>query len=236
MRRKLCVVTLAAAMVLGGCATDVPDLSHVDNNIAAQYVADALLSNDKHYDESLDYDHTLLEVTPTPEPTQAPTPKPQQSADGQGASVSGDGDGALTEQSVPSVSLSELYGGSGITVTPTSYEIKDSYGSQDYAVVTPQKGKKLAVVYFKIANTTKSEKRVNLAKKNISATLLVNGKPVGSPLLSIADGDLQTFNEKIGAGKKKQGVLLFEVSKSAKIASVEVQFGDGSRQANVSVH
>ena len=69
-----------------------------------------------------------------------------------------------------------------------------------------------------------------------SNVALVNGKPVGSPLLSIADGDLQTFNEKIGAGKKKQGVLLFEVSKSAKIASVEVQFGDGSRQANVSVH
>ena len=75
MKKKLCVLTMMMAAMLTGC-TDVPDLSNVDNSLAAQYVADALLRNDKNYDDSLDYDHSILQATPTPAPTPVPTPAP----------------------------------------------------------------------------------------------------------------------------------------------------------------
>ena len=235
MKKKLCIVALGCAVVLAGCGTDVPDLSRVDNNVAAQYVADALLRYDKHYDESLDYDHSLLEPTPTPEPTQAPTSEPEgSSAPGdakgdQGASAPEEG------QSFTNVSLSEIYGVSGVTVEQTSYEMKNSYGSQAFAVITPKKGKKLAVIYFRVSNDTGKAMKVNLGKAGVKPWLYLNGENAGGPLLSIADGDLQSFKTKIEAGKKKQGVLLFEVDKSAKINQLEVRFEKGNSQASVPV-
>lgn len=236
MKKKLCIVALGCAVVLAGCGTDVPDLSRVDNNAAAQYVADALLRHDKHYDESLDYDHSLLEPTPTPEPTQAPTPEPE------GSSAPGNTEGAQGAnapeegQSFTNVSLSEIYGvPGGVKVEETSYEMKNSYGSQAFAVITPKKGKKLAVIYFRISNDTGKAMKVNLEKAGVKPWLYLNGESAGGPLLSIADGDLQSFNTKIGAGRKKQGVLLFEVDKSAKINQLEVRFEKGNSQASVPV-
>ncbi len=234
MRRKLCIIALGIAALLVGCGTDVPDLSRVDNNVAAQYVADALLRGDKHYDESLDYDHSILEPTPEPTPTPVPTPEPGE--DGKPGSGQGGGqDGQETPQ-VSNVSLSELYGIPGVTIEQGTYEVKDSYGAAEYAV-TPKKGKKLAVVYFRVSNNTGKAKKVSLADKEVDIQLYLDGKSEGKPLLSIVDvdKDLKTFKEKIGPGKKKQAVLLFEIDKSKKIDNLEVHFAEGSRQA-VTVH
>ena len=48
MRSKLCIITIVACAALTGCS-NVPDLSHVDNDLTAQYMADALLKNDDSY-------------------------------------------------------------------------------------------------------------------------------------------------------------------------------------------
>lgn len=229
MRRKFCIIALSIAMLLVGCGTDVPDLSRVDNNVAAQYVADALLRGDKHYDESLDYDHSILEPTPMPEPTPVPTATPGN--DGE----PGGGQGTQETPQVSNVSLTELYGIPGVAIEQSTYEVKNSYGAGKYAAITPKAGKKLAVVYFMVSNDTGKAKKVALDGKSVDIQLYLNGKSEGRPLLSIADGDMQTFNEKIGAGKKKQGVLLFEIDKSVKIDKLEVQFGMEGRQASATV-
>lgn len=232
MRRKLCIIALSVAALLAGCGTDVPDLSRVDNNVAAQYVADALLRGDKHYDESLDYDHSILEPTPTPESTPEPTAEPGE--DGEPGSNQGGQDGQEAPQ-VSNVSLSELYGIPGVTIEQGAYEVKNSYSAGEFAAITPKMGKKLAVAYFKISNDTGKAKKVALDGEKVDMQLYLNGKSEGHPLLSIADGDLQAFDEKIGPGKKKQGVLLFEIDKSVKIDKLEVRFAKGDRQA-VTVH
>lgn len=82
MKKKLCVLVMVTVAALTGCSNG-PDLSKLDNSLAAQYVADALLRNDKNYDESLDYDHSLLQATPTPAPTPVPTPVPSDSGKGE---------------------------------------------------------------------------------------------------------------------------------------------------------
>lgn len=237
MRRKICIIALSVATLLAGCGTDVPDLSRVDNNVAAQYVADALLRGDKHYDESLDYDHSILEPTPTPEPTPAPTAKPGE--DGKsGDDAQGSGKGGQDGQEAPqvsNVSLSELYGISGVTIEQGTYEVKSSYSIAKGASVIPEKGKKLAVAYFKISNDAGKAKKVSLVGKNVDMQLYLNGESAGRLLPSIVPEDLQNFNEKIGSGKKKQGVLLFEIDKSVKIDKLEVQFSRENRQA-ITVH
>ena len=234
MKKKLCVLTMVMAAMLTGC-TDVPDLSNVDNSLAAQFVADALLRNDKNYDDSLDYDHSILQATPTPAPTPVPTPVP---SDGQGAddgsSVPDGGQGSKAGDSLESVSVSDIYGIPGINIKAGSYRVTSSYGSS-YAVCTPKKGNKLVVVNFSVSNTSKASKKVNLAKKNIQAELLSGTTSLGSPMLSIAEGDLQYFNTTLGGGRKKQGVLVFEVGKSTKLNNVKVRFVKDGKEAVVSV-
>lgn len=251
MRKRICVLATVMAFSLTGCLkTEVPDLSKVDNDMAAQYMADALLKNDKKYDESLDYDHSILQPTPTPMPTEAPTPVPDRKdeggsgasagdseSDGAGASVNDAGNGSeQNSKPVSQVSLSELFGVEGITITPTSYEIKKSYGSDKYASITPSEGNRLLIVHFKIANESGETKRVNLAKKQVRAQIVINGTPFGSALPSIAAGDLQFLNTKLTAGSKMQGVLLFEISKSQQVSDVAIDFSSGSNNTSVSVH
>lgn len=235
MKRKLGILVFAVTVVFSGCSYNVPDLSNVDNDLAGQYVADALLRYDKHYDEALEYDHALLQPTPTPVPTAAPAtaaPAGTTSPNGQGTSPNG-GEGAQT--ALTSVSLSDVYGISGVTVKGNTYQITSSYGT-NYAVCQAKKGKKLVAVNFTISNTSKSDKRVNLQKKGVQAELLLDGKSTGGPLLSIVDGDLQSFNTKIAAGKRKQGVLIFEIDKSVKVGDVKVRFVNGNNESVVSVH
>lgn len=245
MRKKIGVIAISLAIMLTGC-TKVPDLSRVDNDIAAQYMADALLQYDTHYEDALEYDHSLLNSTPTPEPTVAPaTPTPDTPADGtNGASTEGTSEngastdgGASTEGGetvLTSVPLCDLFGLSGIEIKGNSYSVKKSYGT-DYSVCIPKKGNKLLIAHFVIANNTASAKKINLKKKKVEAQLVINGQSMGGPLLTIVDGDLQYFNEKIGAGKKKQGVLLFEIDKSVKVSDVKIQFIKGNSEATVSV-
>ncbi|RKI30865.1 DUF4352 domain-containing protein [bacterium 1xD8-6] len=234
MKKKLCVLTMMMAAMLTGC-TDVPDLSNVDNSLAAQYVADALLRNDKNYDDSLDYDHSILQATPTPAPTPVPTPAPSGGPDkDDGSSVpNGDG-GSKPGDNLESVSVSDIYGISGINIKAGTYRVTSSYGSS-VAVCTPKKGNKLVVVNFTVANTSKASKKVNLQKQKIQAELLSGTTRLGAPMLSIVEGDLQYFNTTLNGGRKKQGVLVFEVDKSTKLKDVKVRFVKNGKEAVVSV-
>lgn len=243
MRKKLCVLAMATAVLLTGCGASVPKLSKLDNSLAAQYLADAMLRNDADYADGLDYDHALLTATPTPAPTVAPTQAPQATEaapDGQDQSTDKPGASAgesnkSDQQKYQSVSLSEIFGSTKVKVKAQGYQMEKSYGTS-YASCTAGKGKKLVVANFSISNTSKSAVKVNLAKQNLQAELIVNGKSVATPLQTIVDGDLQFFNKKLGAGQKKQGILIFEVDKSMKGNDVQIHFVNGSKEANVSMH
>lgn len=231
MKRKIGLMAVTAALVLSACAS-VPDMSKETNSTAAQYVADALLRNDKHYDEGIDYDHSLLKPTPTPEPTPAPVNPEKNKSSGE------NGKGTSEQPQTTSrkrVSMANIYGIKGVKVTPVSYQLKSSYGSSVYQIMPVRKGDKLVVVYFNVANKSGKKKRVNLAAKNVSAELIVNGKSVGGPMLSLADNDLQNLNVILDAGKTKQGVLLFEISKSAKVSSVEIHLATATKEASSAV-
>lgn len=91
------------------------------------------------------------------------------------------------------------------------------------------------VVNFTVANTSKASKKVNLQKQKIQAELLSGTTRLGAPMLSIVEGDLQYFNTTLNGGRKKQGVLVFEVDKSTKLKDVKVRFVKNGKEAVVSV-
>ncbi len=222
MKKKIYIATAAvASLLLTGCG-NTQELSEQNQNMIAQYMAGTLLKYDADYNGALVYDRAILEATPTPAPTQAPvvTPAPtasSNSSDNSNNATAGDDNskGVLQE-----TDLSSLINVSGIKVKKTSYKVTKSFGTA-YSSVAADKGHKLLIVNFKLKNQSDSSKKVNLTGKNIKYTLSI-GDNRYSPLYTIADGDMQFFNEKIAAGSSKKGILVFQIKSSVKVKDAVV--------------
>ena len=231
MRKKLIALALAVAISATGCG--VVDLSDENKNIIAEYMAGELLKYNKDYSGTIEYDRSVLE--PTPEPTVAPnkpaaTPKTLDQGDSQDPAVGESDDG--TGETNTEVSLSELYGTTGIKVKHTTYTSGKSYGS-DYSTIAANPGKKLIVVYFNIKNTSSKTTRLNLSDKSVTYELYKNDKSYGEPLLTIAKGDMQYFNEKLKSGQNRQGVLIFETDSSFKAKGAVIKAVKDGKEADI---
>ena len=234
MKKKLMVAAMTVALAVTGCG--VTELSDENTDIIAEYMAGALLKHNKDYTDAIDYDKSVLTVTPTPVPTVKPatakptaTVKPQNPGSTQEPMDDSDSDDS---KELTKVSLSELYGKEGIKVKHTTYTTGKSYGS-DYSSISAGSGKKLIVVYFNIKNKTSKNVKLNLAKKSVSYQLYKDDNAYGEPLLTIAKGDLQYFNEKIKAGRNRQGVLIFEVDSSFKVKGSVIKAVKDGKEADI---
>lgn len=225
MKKKLFVTAIVASMLVTGC-THVPELTKSDNNMAAEYMAGSLLKYDKEYEYALDYDRSILQATPEPTPTPVPVATPAVSPAGNGAEA--------TEEPIQNVSLSEIYGQSGVRVTQTSYSLKKSFGT-DYSAVTAGEGKKLLIVYFQVKNTSEKMQEVNLMTAKLSYLLKSGEETLGKPLLTIAEGDLQYFDRKIKSGKSNQGVLVFEVDAAVNVQNTVIEADRDRKRAVISL-
>ena len=65
-------------------------------------------------------------------------------------------------------------------------------------------------------------------KKDISYSITIGGKSYGNAMLTIAEGDLLSFNEKIAAGGSKKGVLVFQADSSVIVIVVVVMAVKGN--------
>lgn len=238
-KNLLILMTTVSAVFLTACGAKVPALSKMDNNKAAEYMAGELLKYDEDYAFSLDYDRSVLYVTPTPVPTPTPAPESQGKEDGKNGGTSAAGKNGQTGSStgeapaMQEVSLSDVYGLNGVTVNVGSSALQKSYG-KGYESFVASQGKKLLIVYFKVKNTTDADQKVDLTKNKMQYQLSIDGKTV-SPSQSIARGDLLAFENKIPAGKSEQGILMFEVDKNATVDGSSLMVMNGTKRATVSL-
>ncbi len=242
MKKKVFIImTAVSAVLLTACGTSVPNLSKMDNNKAAEYMAGEILKNDEDYAFALDYDRDVLNPTPTPMPvkTPAPTPAPKEggSSTGQGQNSGTDSDGTGSDgteaPALEQVSVSDVFGINSVSIDVTSSSLKKSYG-EDYESFVAPDGKKLLIVYFKLKNTAGADQKVNLMKDKPDYRLSAGGKTV-APSHSAAKGDLQYFSDKISAGKSKQGILMFEVDQDINLSESSLTITNGAKQATVSL-
>ena len=248
MKKRICCIaalTVTVSVALTGCA-DIPDLSDNDVEIISQYMAGAVLNSTDNYKYSFEYDQSVLMPTPKPTPTHMPTPTATPEAagstggsgssggsSGSSGTLSANGAGNGSDSTIK-VNFGEIYGISGINVKQTSYDVTKSLVTQ-YSSITADKGKKLIAVSFKIKNTSSKSRNVDLAGKEVTYSISIDGKSYGAPLLSIAEGDIQYFNSRIAAGKSKTGVLIFQVDLGTKIKDIVVKAVKGNKEADVYV-
>ncbi len=228
MKKVFCVAVLSAAVLLTGCSSG-PDLSRFNNDLEAEYIAGTLLKYNADYEGMLEYDRSILDVTPTPVPTPTLAPTSTPESESEPGTVSGQGDEAVE---TISVALDEISPAAGITWSQEAYEVKQSYGSA-FATVEAREDCKLLIVKFRIKNTNAKKKSVNFEKAKVSYVLEADGKAVATPLNSIIEGDMQYFTDTIPAGKSREGVLIFEVPKSQNVESATVRVTKGNQSASV---
>ncbi len=235
MKKKymISMITVASAVLLTSCASQVPELSELDNNKAAEYMAGEMLKYDEEYSYALDYDRSILDATPTPAPTPTPvvTPKPvQNSTDPEGAAP---GDIQGDEPAVQEVSGAEIFGIPGIEVQYTSSSVQKTYG-KGYESIVASKGKELLIVRFRIKNTGQDAQKINLFKRKLNY-ILSQGEKTITPEHSSAVGDLQYLETTISPGKSKQGVLLFEVDKDTQIEGSSLRIINEMKQTTITL-
>lgn len=241
MRKHIyaCSALLFCAIVTAGCA-HVPDLTEEQNNQIAEYMAASLLKYDENYDAVLEYDESVLEITPTPVPTPTPEPEqtqtPQEGTEPEQGTVTGDGTETAATPVVLSKDLSSVFGSDEYVVTADSAELVGRRYEDIYnTTVEAAEGKQLMVVTFKIKNTGSSSAKLDMTskerKKNpIKFTASVGGNTI-TPLSTIVSNDLQYYKGEIPAGKSRSAVLLFEVDKDTDVSELTVAASNEDTQA-----
>lgn len=224
--KKIYAVILVMSIALTGCG--FPDLSEKESDMISQYLAGAVLNYSKGYKNSFVYDKTILEPTLPPAPTLTPTKAPDAKIPDN--SNSGNSSAPVIE----SVNFNEVFNISGINIQPVSVKTRKDIVTQ-FSSVSADSGKKLVIVSFKIKNNSSNAKNVNLVDKNIRYSLTMDGKSYGQAMLTIIEGDMLGFNEKIAAGSNKKGVLLFQADSSAKVKKVEIEAVSGNKRSVINI-
>lgn len=242
MKKRIYALSVLFICILfsAGCSSSVPELSNEQNNQIAEYIAASLLKYDANYDAVLEYDESVLDITPTPVPTEEP--EPSQEPQGSGESVNqqpeeGTGAAAATASAVSVIAedFSSVLGGGKYVVAAKGMEVMKHY-DDPYTDVDAMEGMKLLVVTFQIKNTSNSTIHVNMLDSDspVVFTASVAGSAV-KPLYTFVSNDLRYYSGKIPAGKSRSAVLLFEVSKDVDVSDVTVIAEGGDKQAAVAV-
>lgn len=226
--KKIYAVILVMSIVLTGCAS-FPDLSERESDMISQYIVGSVLNYSQGYKYAFTYDRTVLTPTPPPAPTQAPAPSMKPSTP---SNVNQSG--SSNKPTMKDVSLSEIYGIAGINVFPVSVKATKDIVTE-FSSVSAYPGKKLILVSFRIKNSSSKAQNVNLVSKNIRYSLTMDGKSCGQAQLTILEGDMLGFNEKIAAGKSASGVLVFQADASAKVKKAEIEVTSGNEKSVVNI-
>lgn len=239
MKKRIYALSTLVLCILfsSGCGS-VPELSNEQNNQIAEYMAASLLKYDANYDAALEYDESILDITPTPVPTEEPEPtkEPQDDNEPPVQTAPGESPASAATAAVIAKDFSSVLESDRYVVTAKSMEIMKHY-KDALTDVYALEDMNLLVVTFKIKNTSGKEIRVKILNPDnpVTFTASVGGSAV-KPLYTFVSNDLRYYNEKIPAGKSRSAVLLFEISKDADVSDVTVTAECGDKRAAVAVH
>ena len=197
MKKKISlpVMAVSAILLLGGCGTQMYDLSEDEENLVVQYAAHFLA---KYNIEQIDG-------------MTAASSEETQRAD---YNMAADATGETQTQEMETMPIAEAIGhASGLTVSYKGYRVQNIYQEGDYFAVTPEDGNKLVVMKFEIKNKGKKKVRLDTEKLGITFYACFDGKNRIKETASLGTRRLSSYGETIRGGKKKTAVLLFQIPK-----------------------
>ena len=177
------LILILTVFMLSGCTSY--NLSSHEEDLIAEYAADALLQNDSGYDYKLiDSEDIVIE---TEEPTEETT---------DGATQGG------------AVSMSQALGLEGFSIDYTSYEISDTYTS---AVVAGE-GLKLIVLKFNVTNVSSADAVIDLEPKTLTYSYkgTFNDTYTYNAQITLIENALNSYKGTFAVGETKELVLIYK--------------------------
>lgn len=212
MKKKLSMISafLMFSTLISGCSLK-SQYSEDDYDIVATYIAHAVIKNDKNMAYKLidapkeeQEDNDIKEEIPKEEDKQ------EKDTDEEKEPPKKE-DNVQKEDEKVSAKLSQVLGCSDdISIQYKANSIVDEYSSESFTI-EPSDGKKLLIIKFNIANNSSDNIDVNLIPTGIKYLVNVNGEDA-KPLMTAIPNDIFFYSNQIKAGKKKEAVLVFEVT------------------------
>lgn len=217
-RRTWGILLTTAVLGLSGCGG--AQLTEKQTSEAAEYMAGLILKYDKNYVDTIVYPEETVEPEVTVEPVSSSVP--EKDVDKNTENMQGDAQNAGDTEG-GSIAVSEGSFADVLGVSDIKVSFKEAYLTKEYKekenssyVVYPSSGEKLAIVRLSIKNTSTKAKKIFLTERGVEYKLKLSDGTSCSAEITAISNDLNFFNAKIKAGKKKTVVLVFSVPSSVK--------------------
>lgn len=125
-------------------------------------------------------------------------------------------DDNVEETTSSGVPMSDVFGATGFSITPTGYEVAQVYPSNntEELVFSMQAApdKELMVIHFEVSNIGEAEAECNLMLGGVKARAIINKEGRTPAQATILDNDLLNMDVMVDAYSSVDGVLVFEVT------------------------
>lgn len=222
---------LIAALTLGGCGGEYPDLSDEQVERAGEYAAMMLLKYD-----SLNRSRLMsIEAMQKEDARREAWAKAARESKRQDAEESKEekekpgqnsGDSYTVIDNTGSVSsLSDgILLPAGVEIDYKGYSLQDQYseGNSGFAI-TASKGTKLLVLKFGLSNKNDGSESVDLMEQDNSFVITVNGNYSRRTLMTLLDNDMASYMGKLMPGESTELVLMIEVEQGMSVESLRIK-------------
>lgn len=227
MRRTKLQMTMAVfltAVLLGGCGEEPYSLTEQEENLIVNYSAHVVTKYNTYQKEGLTY--VWPEETEEAE-SGLVTPVVSDNVDGavsaqtgaDAATTDDTQDGSAIVYDANAVTLTELFGESGVELDYIGARLAGSYIKDQYYALYPDSGKQYLVLGIDVTNTGKTTVAVDYLSKDAKYQVTLNGDTTCYSELTILMDDFSTFEAKLAPGATRETVLLFQVPET--ITSIE---------------
>lgn len=240
---KICLCMLSTVIMLGGCGSQIPDMTEEERAAISEYAVELLLKYDTNQSGRLVDLPLLEEETPTtPEPTQTPEPTPEPEVtpmpeDVPVAEVTPEPEDAPVPETMPApeptadtpgteageafeqpqyIALEDtLLLPEHVTLQYLDYQITDVYTDPQETTLTldAAEGSSFIVVRFALLNSGSEAQNVDLLHDNIMYDIIVDGTAVDG-MVTMLSNDMITYTGTLKSDESCELVLLAEAENS----------------------
>ena len=225
---------IAAAVLMTGCGSVMPELTEEETEIISEYAAGVLLKYDRvssgrlmsmpEYEEEenrkAEREKARTEEKPAEEES---APEESRADDTEVVDVSQDGEtGAATP-----ATIEEYYGIQNITIQYTGYELAESYpadggGEEIFFAMDATEGMQLLILKFTASNGSTTDQTLDMLGHEARFRISVNGGSGENALSTMLLNDLQTYDDVIPAGSSVELVSIVEVPQSITVETIDL--------------
>lgn len=230
LTRKLISLSLICTLFMGGCGSEIPEMTEEQQTQVGEYAAFAMLRYDaEHRSRLVDYSEVVAadeakrlaeevaaaaEIARQTETGEESKPEGSYDADGNPVDVIDNTDGNAGYVSDTMEDFLELP--NGVLLTYRGYSIQSSYPEDadysDYFVVDATAGNKFLVLWYSIYNGSGSEASVDFLADNIAFKCRVNDSNTATALVTMLDDDMSTLQTVMRDNDEMDCVLVFEIN------------------------